>query len=351
MGLQARPISPHGRAWRPVLQLSRRTAQKGHPTILPTHFGPMLSGITITCFAASYFVTLLVELSRLFFRARIRTIVNIGFAAAGIFAHTLYLYARAQAAMSEHITPLSNWYDWCLIAAWIVAAAYFGLVVRRTDNAVGVFLLPLVLAIIGVAVYFQKQQPFPHAEAMSAWRMIHGIALLLGTVTMTLGFAAGLMYLFQSYRLKHKYSQQSGLKLPSLEWLQRFNTRALLTSTALLAAGLLSGIVLNAGSKQGTVSWTDPVVLSSGVLFAWLVAASLFEFLYKPARQGRKVAYLTMASFVFLAMALGFVLFGQHASKKEKSVEATTMKGARGTATSDESVGVSPRTLPPGGVT
>ena len=107
----------------------------------------MLSGITITCFAASYFVTLLVELSRLFFRARIRTIVNIGSAAAGLFAHTLYLSARAQAAMEDQITPLSNWYDWCLIAAWIVAAAYFGLVVRRTENAVGVFLLPLVLSV------------------------------------------------------------------------------------------------------------------------------------------------------------------------------------------------------------
>lgn len=284
----------------------------------------MLSGITITCFAASYIVTLAIELSRFFFRARIRTIVNVVAAAAGLFAHSLYLIARARTAMGEHVTPLSSWYDWCLIVAWVLAATYFGLILRRTENAFGIFLLPLVLAMVGVAAFFKDSAPFPQAEAISSWRVIHGVALLLGTVSVTLGFAAGLMYLFQSYRLKQKVTAQSGFKLPSLEWLQRFNTRALLFSTGLLAVGLLSGIVLNAGSTKGTVAWTDPVVLSSGVLFAWLVAATLFEFFYKPARQGRKVAYLTLASFVFLAMALSFVLFGEHASKGEKTVGVVT---------------------------
>ena len=56
------------------------------------------------------------------------------------------------------------------------------------------------------------------------------------------------------------------------------------------------------------------MVVSSAVLLAWLAAAAGFESFYKPARQGRKVAYLTLASFIFLALALGLVLYSQHAS-------------------------------------
>jgi hypothetical protein len=105
---------------------------------------------------------------------------------------------------------------------------------------------------------------------------------------------------------------RQGLRLPSLEWLQRFNREALWTSTICLAIGLLCGIVLNFLRGADGVLWNDPVVISSGVLFLWLVAVTVFESFYKPARQGRKVAYLTMASFVFLGLALLFVLFGGH---------------------------------------
>ena len=284
----------------------------------------MLSGITITCFAASYAVTFAVELSRLFFRARIRTIVNISFAAAGLAAHTLYLIVivRNEAAAGGNVAPLSSWYDWCLIVSWVVAATYFGLAVRRSENAVGVFLLPLVMALIGVAVLLRGMPPFPREEAVSYWRIIHGVALLMGTVAVTLGFAAGVMYLAQSYRLKKKLPPNRGFKLPSLEWLQRINKRSLLFSTALLAVGLISGIVLNAASGSGAVPWTDPVVVSSAVLFAWLIVATLFEYFYKPARQGRKVAYLTLASFIFLCLVMGFVLFGKHASAKPARASA-----------------------------
>ncbi len=43
-------------------------------------------------------------------------------------------------------------------------------------------------------------------------------------------------------------------------------------------------------------------------MLAWLVAASLFNAAYRPARHGRKVAYLTIASFGFLALALATLL-------------------------------------------
>lgn len=281
----------------------------------------MLSGITLTCFAASYAVSLGAEITRLFFRAPVRLFIIVGFAAAGLFAHSIFLVnlARTEAAAGPNAALLSSWFDWCLLGSWLLAAVYLVILVRRSDNAVGVFLLPLVLGLIGLSWLLRGHPSFPRDEAIGYWRLIHGFALLLGTVAVTLGFAAGLMYLAQSYRLKQKLPPRPGFRLPSLEWLQRCNQWMLLASTGFLVIGLVSGIVMNFGQQGGAVAWTSPVVVSSSVLCAWLVAASLFEAFYKPARQGRKVAYLTLASFIFLLLALGFVLFGDHASGRTAS--------------------------------
>ena len=83
-----------------------------------------ISGITITCFAASYAISLALEVSRLFFRASIRMAAVFGFAAAGLLAHSLYLIAQAQSEIAGRVIPWSSWYDFCLLAALVLAAAY-----------------------------------------------------------------------------------------------------------------------------------------------------------------------------------------------------------------------------------
>lgn len=282
----------------------------------------MLSGVSTICFAASYAVALGLEVTRLFFRAGMRMVTIVGFAAAGLLAHTIYLTLQARVGLAARGVPLSNWYHWCLIAAWLLAAIYLALAVSRPGNPVGLFLLPIVLALIGVAQLFPKHHSFPSDQAHLVWSTVHGVALLLGTASVLFGFASGVMYLMQSYRLKNKLPPREGFRLPSLEWLHRVSERALLVSVFLLAAGLLSGVILNLikhGHRDDALPWTDPVVWTSGVLLLWLVAVALFNSLYKPSRQGRKVAYLTVASFVFLAMVLGIVLSGrtQHAVNKQ----------------------------------
>ena len=47
------------------------------------------------------------------------------------------------------------------------------------------------------------------------WAMFHGVVLLLGTVAVCVGFLAGLMYLVQSYALKHVRSPPTDLRLPA----------------------------------------------------------------------------------------------------------------------------------------
>jgi ABC-type uncharacterized transport system permease subunit len=261
--------------------------------------------VGITCFAASYAVALALEISRLVFRSRIRGALMLGFAGAGLFAHLLYLWHRA--AVSGTL-PLATAFDWYLLAAWVLAAVYLYLTFYHPQVPVGLFILPLVLGLIAAAYFLADDSRFTVDHASLWWGAAHGVLLLLGTIAVMIGFVSGLMYLLQASRLKHKRPASSGLRLPSLEWCEHVNGRAIVISVIMLTAGLLSGLVLNMLHPRQQIPWTDPVVISSTVTLLWLLAAGLFNALYRPARRGRKVAYLTVASFLFLVFSLTVAL-------------------------------------------
>ncbi len=270
-----------------------------------------MGGIQVFCFVASYTIALALEATRLWFRSGLRGALMVGFGAAGLIAHTWFLLSEA--ALDPAIgAPLSNWFDWYLAAAWALAVAYLYLTLAHPRTPVGLFLLPVVLALIGVAHHFRDAPGFSRDAALNLWGWTHGVALLAGSVVVIGGFIAGVTYLLHSELLKRKASPTTGLRLPSLEWLETVNARSLPLSAVLLGMGLLTGIILNLIKQQrqlALMSWTDPVVWSSGVLFAWLTVACIFSFVYRPARKGRKVAYLTVASLAFLLLALVMTLF------------------------------------------
>ena len=52
-------------------------------------------------------------------------------------------------------------------------------------------------------------------------------------------------------------------------------------------------------------------------------ATGLFEYFYKPARQGKKVAYLTVTSFLILGAVMVLVFSTEHAVKTENAASQT----------------------------
>jgi ABC-type uncharacterized transport system permease subunit len=253
------------------------------------------------------------------------------FVLAGFLAHTLYLAHRV---VEYSATPLSSSFDWCLVAAWLLVAAYLYLSYYYPRAALGLYMLPMVLALV-VAAAFADPTPFAAHEALRAWGAVHGIALLLGTLTVMVGFVAGLMYLVQSYRLKHKQPPSPGFRLPTLEWLEKVNSRVIILSALLIGVGFLAGIILNmVGRGDGrAVPWSDPVIWSSALMLGWLVSAAVFNVVYRPSRRGRKVAYLTVVSFGFLVLSLTMFLLvdSEHGSTPSP---ATAQRACAGEARS-----------------
>jgi ABC-type uncharacterized transport system permease subunit len=297
----------------------------------------MLSRISILCFAGSYAVVLALELTRLLFRSGVRGAIMLGFAGAGLFAHTVYLVYRTvesyQAAGSVG-SPLSSKQEWYLIAAWLLAVVYLYLTCYHPRVPFGLFILPLVLGLIAVAAFAADPRPLAREPASMAWGLVHGISILLATVAVMVGFAAGLMFLGQDRRLKTKAPPGPGLRLPSLERLQQINSQTLVIALIMMGLGIASGIVLNLinrGQGERPLVWNDPVIVSSLLMFGWLMLSSGIGVVYRPVREGRKVAYLTVVSFVFLAIALWSVLSNgtRHLGRTAQGIAPAVQQGGR----------------------
>lgn len=261
----------------------------------------MLTRITILCFAGSYGVAFGLELIRLRSKATWVRLPLIFAAAAGLFAHVMFLFNNAAAA---NALPIST-ADWLLWAALVLAVVYFATIFYLPRTPTGLALIPIVMGLI-LSSKFASTTPLATERSFYLWGMLHGTALLLGTTAVSIGFLAGLMYLLQNYALKHARSPANRLRLPSLEWLEGVNSRALGISTFLIAFGFCSGLVMALLSHRDDlkyVIWTDPVVISLAAMLVWLIAAEVFRKAY-PSARGGKVAYLTLASFVFLMIAL-----------------------------------------------
>ncbi len=281
----------------------------------------MDSGINMLCFSASYAVALVLELLGLWTQFRLRRLMTLVAAAAGLVAHTWYL-GRRVAEMP--IAPLANQQDWYPSAAWALAVVYLVLKFYYPRSSIGLFVLPVVLGLIGGSL-LATTEPLATFQAPRIWGQVHSIFLLLGTVVVLLGFVAGLMYLIQSYRLKRKLPNHDGFRLPSLEWLERVNSWSLGAATLLVGGGFFTGILSRLATEgdQNFVPWTDPVVMSLAAMLLWLVVAEVFRLVYPAARQGRKVAYLTVAAFVFLMLVLAAVTLEDSLHQKPEQAETS----------------------------
>ncbi len=270
----------------------------------------MTFGVTVWCFLLSYIIVALLEYSRLALPFRSRPFWLIASMSLGWLTHTMFLMDRLWLDL-EAQGFLASWFQWALLVAWGIATIYLVLLVRRPDNAFGTFMLPLLMATIALALSLRNSTPFARNTTISLWAMVHNVSMMVGTMIITFGLATGLMYLVQSFRLKHKLKSQRAFRLPSLEYLQSLNRTSLFVSFAMLALGLLSGAALNL-NRDGHIAWLSGGIIFTFALTAWSLVAVIIELFTVRNFGGKRTAYLTIANFLFLAVVLGIVFSSAH---------------------------------------
>lgn len=258
-----------------------------------------MPNVNVVCFLASYIVAFGFDALRWRARWPWSRVISLLFGAAGLLAQTLYLLLRSS---QTHQPPLlSSAHDWLLVLAWLVVLTHLFVSLLDSSIASGIVVWPLVVGLIIGSLYVVAS-PSHVLDYHQRWKMLHASMLVLGSAAILFGFVLSLLYLWQHRRLKHRQTLNSGLTLPSLERLERFNRWCILVSVPLLTFGVATGIGLSAFSQQDAVPmWTDPVVVGGGV--TWLLMCVLFGWLLLRKRSaGRQVALLT-------AWACGFLLF------------------------------------------
>ena len=258
-----------------------------------------MPNVNLSCFLLSYLVAFGLDVARLRSKLAWSRWVAILFGGAGLLAHTLYLLLRS--SQSQLPPLLSSAHDWLLVLAWLAVLTHLFVSLLDATIASGLVVWPIVLALVG-ASYLVTSSQSQVLDFHRGWTMLHAAMLVLGTATILLGLVLSLLYLWQHRRLKGGQMRNSGLTLPSLERLERFNRWSILVSVPFLTFGVATGVLLSfLNDDDARLAWADPVVLGGSVM--WLLMCGLFAWLLTGQRTpGRQVAWLT-------AWSGGFLLF------------------------------------------
>jgi len=259
----------------------------------------VMPNVNLFCFLWSYSVAFGLDVARLRAKGAWYRWAAILFGGAGLLAQSLYLLLRS--SQSQQPPLLSSAHDWLLVLAWLAVLTHLFVTLLDSTLASGLVVWPVVLALVG-ASQFVTAAPSHVLDYHRGWKMLHASMLVLGTAAILLGFVLSLLYLWQHRRLKHRQMLITGLTLPSLERLERFNRWSILLSVPLLTFGVATGIGLSLFAHQdASPTWTDPVVLGGSLM--WVLMCGLFAWLLSGQRTpGRRVAWLT-------AWSCGFLLF------------------------------------------
>ena len=282
--------------------------------------------LQVLCFAGTYALALASDLARVVVRAPVRWYATLALTAVGFAVHTAFLLHRL--AVGD-VPRAPTVFESFLLVAWRVAASTLYRTLRASrKTAVGVFLLPIVLGLAGAATFAPRASWADWGGWAAFWGTVHGLFLLVGAAASAVAFAAGLMYLFQSRRLKLKQPNRFGFVLPSLEQSERLNRGGVAVAFPTLTIGLIIGVVLSwavRANDRAIIAWTDPKVLSG--LAMWLVFAALAHAHFRWAMRGRRVMILSIVAFGFLIFALvgvDFLLPTAHGIPDQEGQTPTT---------------------------
>lgn len=228
---------------------------------------------------------------------------------AGFFAQTLYLFVRSS---DTKLPPLmASSHDWLLVLAWVVVLLFLFVTILEKELSIGYFVLPVVLLLVVSASFASKDTSNfvdgdnPIQVAKSGWTMLHVSTLVIGIAGVLASLILAVMYLMQHRRLKQKAAEQTGVHLPSLAKLGKWNWWSIVVSVPLLTLGMASGVLLGFAAKEQQVAFefSDPVILGSGA--GWLAMIGLFGWLIATNRPaGKQVAMLTVWACAFLLLTV-----------------------------------------------
>ncbi len=297
-----------------------------------------LSNVNLSCFLLSYLVAFGGEIFQL---ARSRTNVTRGVlicsTAAGLVAHTAYLVTRSAKSGLPPLVGTSH--DWLLVLAWLGVLLYLIGLTLQDRVTLGLFMLPVVFGLIGLALFVDKAASTERIREVAAyrWGMLHAATLVIGMGCVASATICAIMYLLQHQKLRGHSTWIHRLQLPNLERLTAINRWLVIGTVVMLTIGLVTGFILALNNQSAAFDWSDPIVAGTTIVWAIMVG-TLIWLLTQKEQTGRQVARMTLLAGGFLLLTVfGLMLLsgGVHgnSAQADNEVAASQLFSERSTTT------------------
>ena len=228
-----------------------------------------------------------------------------------IFAAFAHTFVIGMQTMEVGHVPIAGTTSAISTFVWLLALAYLYIEMTTDERAMGVFILPLLVALQTIPALR------PSVEAQSDVLRgplfgIHVSSLLFAYASFALACVIGITYVLLFKEIKAKHLGFFYARLPSLQVLDRMNQVAIVIGWIFLTIGIIVGVVWTAQARGGydagdpriqAMHLQDPKILAAFV--CWIV----YSFELFAARRigwgGRRAAYLSALG--FLIVLLNFV--------------------------------------------
>jgi ABC-type transport system involved in cytochrome c biogenesis permease subunit len=191
---------------------------------------------------------------------------------------------------------------------WLLAVAYLYTEVTTDERAMGVFILPLVVALQTIPALragVEARSPVLQGPLFG----IHVSSLLLAYASFALACVIGITYVLLFKEIKAKHLGFFYARLPSLQVLDKMNQRAIVFGWMFLTVGMLAGVAFAFQALAHPVSAEVPQVqamsLEDPKIVVALVCWAVYSFELFARRigwGGRRAAYLSALGFVIVLL-------------------------------------------------
>jgi cytochrome c-type biogenesis protein CcsB len=224
-----------------------------------------------------------------------------------VLGFMLHAAATAARAAATGRVPLGNMYEFTTGGALAVVATFLLLLTRHRDRSLGVFVLPLVTCVLGLAVTVLYTGTRPLVPALdSYWLDIHVSAAVLSSGAFTIGAIASALYL-AGPRLR-----VVSVRLPGPAALDHLAYRTAAFVFPLWTFAIITGAIWAENAWGRYWGW-DPK--ETWALITWLAYAAYLHARATAGWKGRRAAWLNVAGygcFVFNVVGVNLFLSGMH---------------------------------------
>jgi HemX protein len=243
-----------------------------------------------------YCASLAFYLRRLFAGAPWTGSVATGLLACGLTVHYLALLERAHFI---HAVPYQDLYGSMSLLAWLLAFTYLGLELLHRERAMGAFVLPLVLLLLGLELVIVPHTA-PRAPAHGSVFALHVTSNILAYSAFTLSFVYSLVYLVQDRLLRSRRPAAFVWRLPALEDLERMTRSSVWVGLGALLVGMGFGMAVDQQLTGQALNLDPKVLVSFFMLFCYAVYLVSAR---SPAWRGARASLVCVASYCIVVFS------------------------------------------------